>query len=383
MNPWSLFRCALRRVVVVCLAALCASACSDDSAADESPVDAMLDAFVAARCDTIFRCGDDPQLENAARCRSLIRATVRRDNELLLASLASGRTRLDDAGFQSCLAHMQRSCELPRDFLDVICRPAFHGTIPAGQACLTSWECEGDSTCGGSSDPCARTCRRRGAPGSACGDIGVEGCALGSPSNDVTCYFTGRVSGEGAECLEVEQRTPARADEACGMRVDIDRLGHAVNTECAPGLHCHGSSVDSPRCVPDIPVGAPCGGGERCAGGALCNSTGGSAGPTCQLLPAVRNRAGETCDSDRGVQCNPYEHLTCEGHVCVSLGDGNAGSRCRFYGSPTQSPFCNEGLYCDGWASTCRPRKPDGAMCMDGDECRSSWCHRGVCASSC
>ncbi len=127
---------------------LALSRCASEPApSGGSAANALLEAFIAARCDAIFRCDFDEFLEDAALCRSRTAIPVRRANLPLLDSLAAGRTRVDDANLQQCVARLNRGCLAPSPNLGETCRNAFVGTVPLGSPCTFNWDCAGDAVC--------------------------------------------------------------------------------------------------------------------------------------------------------------------------------------------------------------------------------------------
>lgn len=357
--------------------ALCLTACSaEPTGASGASSDALLDAFIAARCDAIFRCGFDEFFENATLCRARSKPAVRGASVDLIQALASNRVRVDSEVFRRCIARINGACDAPTMNLGRECGDAFEGPLAVDAACTFDWECAGGSICTSESGACPRRCRPAPLAGEACRPAASRECASVAPPNTVTCYFTGRVAG-GSECLEVQPRT-AGLGEPCGLQPDT--RGHAILASCSAGLYCPGVSNpgERPRCEALIPLGAPCFGYQRCAGVARCmSSTAG--GMTCQPV-VVRDREGESCNEGaNGPWCNPYEHLACERGVCVRLGNGAEGSPCTTSRVTYGGAYCNEGLRCAGSHPTCTPQLADGAYCLDSESCRSRWCSNQRC----
>lgn len=81
---------------------------------------------------------------------------------------------------------------------------------------------------------------------------------------------------------------------------------------------------------------------------------------------------GSTCTSSSGCQC---EHF-CASGTCVTpaVGDpcvpGDAGGT-----------GCAHGFYCDPGTSKCAEQKPEGAACIDSNECSSLLCSKGACSN--
>ncbi len=202
---------------------------------------------------------------------------------------------------------------------------------------------------------CARVVTGTGAMGAACfsnGECSSGACQI--PSCGTTCCS--------GTCIAATP--PGQAGEPCASR------------PCAAGLACDNTKT----CVALFAAGAPCTLGTQCAYGLGCAGTPG----TCKPLPKL----GEACPDDLcaelGASCDAT--ATCAplgltGAACTTARDCSPYFTCA---APSCAPnpalgepctgLCRDGSWCDSATGACTAPQADGATCVTGLQCSSSYC---------
>jgi hypothetical protein len=241
------------------------------------------------------------------------------------------------------------------------------------------------------------------------------------------------VSGSAAATLQVHQLVPVRIDlptstdgdggapdaatDAANADVGGDRAAEDAFEDGvalkANGQHCGtGDECDSTLCVDGVCCGSPCGG--LCE---ACNVAGkeGNCAPlavdtpstACAQQPASSCGFDGTCDGNGGCQRHPAgvacKAATCRGSswippsACDGQGTCVAASpvdcvpyvcdaaatpaRCLTVCQPNGID-CVAPAVCASGSCGPRPKKADGAGCVDAADCTSSHCQDGVCCAS-
>jgi hypothetical protein len=161
----------------------------------------------------------------------------------------------------------------------------------------------------------------------------------------------------------------------------VSRIDATELVLCEDALWCDPGDGTLPTgvCREPIAHGEPCDStNDICVSGDWCFDE-----VSCKTAQIPRN-AGDACDDDAYVYCDPFEALDCVDNQCQRLGDGSEGSGCRtgdFYSSVT----CNHGLWCDSGElsgeGVCRVQVAGGSACTSDRQCESGTCD-GTCAES-
>ena len=262
-----------------------------------------------------------------------------------------------------CLAELEAlGCDRTIAATPASCRDAFEGTIPLGQPCSLSQECEGDAYCEGAACPAtAGTCAARGADGEGCWT--VDECQSGLACQAGICQPPGSMSGgpcggsTGLSCPLDElcvNDAPADAGICTPLSAlrtrQLDEPCTLFGTElCEPELVCAMTALEVQACKAAAPSGGSCfyAAPSMCPAGEYCdaNPVSDEAEGTCTPLP----RDGEACGSPEGRCANG---LSCDTAVapptCVRLADldqsceRDADCRSRFCaaGACAAPPLC-------------------------------------------
>lgn len=147
-------------------------------------------------------------------------------------------------------------------------------------------------------------------------------------------------------------------------------FSRSVEVGCEACPFYHG---DQPRGEACDPISASA--ATTCSRGLLCVSpegAGATCEDTCEAFPRVVG-AGEACDGDGNVLCDP------QNTACGSSGTCEAFPT---VGEPCPLGRCSGEAYCDRSTDTCVPFLERGESCT-GPECDTAFCDEGVCASFC
>jgi hypothetical protein len=326
----------------------------------------------------------------------------------------------DSAAAVGCLSAIEdASCtELQTGIL--ACDEVFASGVPEGGACpIGSDDCiqrpdGGQVACVATpSGGCMGVCSAGPTLGLPC-DIGVQACLQGFCSSGLggdEAFCVPFLADGGACTMGGNQDGCDPSSEFCGAEgvcVPLIPTGAGCDeTNGTLGGHCIGGDLCTPNegadgvCLPNtaLPVGSPCGPGDRCQGiclGGVCASTTASVGQPCD--PLVICEDGTCDDPDGGVGvCVPNptlgqpcsasmpcansggfgsfgvslpDYLTCVDGICRSF--PFVGESCETTGA------CAGGDYCDS-QSICRPYGTPGQAC---DPHAQGPCLNGNCTAS-
>lgn len=230
------------------------------------------DPRAAALCDALYTV---PATRKAACCSEPAAASpvVATCTGVLSAALKSGAVTLDEQKARACAAAQEQALAgcgwvgVLAPPLPPACKGLFTGTLDAGAACRSSYECKGNLRCHGSSALDAGRCGPPRPPKAPCG-AAIDGLAV----------VTGQVAvdDEHPECQQSCGRGRCTAHAAVGDACFADG-------ECGADHRCENKvCVKGRLAVGDKCVLGGCVDGARCMGG------------TCQRL----RKAGEACDSE-------------------------------------------------------------------------------------
>jgi hypothetical protein len=336
-----------------------------------------LDGFLLAEgqgfCARLFRCFEEdddfastrlllgtPQACEAEVSRENARSSALRD---LRAQIAAGAIHYEPQAGQACLRDLA-TCHGVDSLTQGICQEAFEGDVPSGGACQRNEDCQGDAYCNVAS-ACPGQCAPRQAAGEPCqrnGDCeyatGVAYCDFYAEVPVCRALPKAPLAALGEPCTRrlVSTASFIACDDSSWCAIVAGGSSDDVMGECAAPIAGHGACVDSD---------------DVCIEG-LCDPTSGS----CQTYIA-RRAAGESCDPEQLVYCNPLLGLSCntQEQRCEASGDGTEGSAC-FTGDFQLG--CDPGLYCRRPASStsgvCTRLLPSGAACDEGPSCESGSC---------
>ena len=180
-----------------------------------------------------------------------------------------------------------------------------------------------------------------------------------------------------ADCLKALTGTVAAGGACYPIPIGIAQ-------ECAPGNHCAADTQCPGICKPEGTLGAACGTGpggvDQCAPPFICSYTSGSGGTCVPPLPDVQ--VGAACGG--AGQCSSGNvHLVCDGPSgpldgSPSLGAPMSGTcqKARATGPCWQDSDCSTNncvLTASGSAGVCNPGKVVGDACVPGkNECRQT-----------
>jgi hypothetical protein len=206
-------------------------------------------------------------------------------------------------------------------------------------------------------------------------------------------------------------RYDADAARAClgGLPDEPTGTGRDLPYACGLVFASNGPITPGSACQTTSECTSPEGQRARCFEWGTVEANGVREGRACVVV--VLAGEDETCN-EWGAPPPPVTHACREGLVCAA---GEGGYRCRpRYGTPcvgtgegvchpedmcdpetqTCAPapgqdepcgpdgICAPGFGCDFKRNTCQPRSPDGADCLDGDQCASGLCESGTCAAA-
>jgi hypothetical protein len=204
-------------------------------------------------------------------------------------------------------------------------------------------------------------------------DVRAQSCSdFVARKRPATCTPPGRM-GNGVACSwddQCQTNHCARAGgQMCGTCGGYAGPGAscAVEEDCQPGLVCNGAGI----CVAPVAAGAACSNSLPCGYGLFCGSG------ICQALV---QEAGGTCSMGgcsfaHGLYCNPQGK-------CQSIGVAPVGMTCGFINGGLT--VCGEGVSCRVGAGqptdVCGAPAADGAGCGPDRPCRfGADCINGVC----
>lgn len=364
------------------LMAICLPACSGGSGS--IAIDDFDDAVIATWCEYVVRCGATEADTAAVKalidalqtrtCPEVLRESFGSDEDIfqLQSLVEKGTVTYDGKQAAACLAEITSRC-LGFDVPSATCAAVFGGTVAAGGACVRDAECADRGQCDQSGNLCPGQCV---APTVALAGACASDDDCQNASGDVACVPD---AGGRRRCARVEIGAPAGENAACGsVFAATDRQ---IMVPCAAGLYCAGGSeISTGVCKEPVAAGANCVQGDVCAQGSLCLPVGLGGQRTCRAF-TVR-AAGQSCNATNLELCNAFDRLACENSVCVTLGDGAAGSACRL---GDLGVGCQIGLYCERGTNVCVAEKPDGGACVEDRECASGVCTgggAGTCAAA-
>lgn len=326
----------------VVLAVVLLSACT-------VPLDEFCEALMTTSCLRQKACGFAARDVSCDVIMSTTRYLVPPCSQALRTAVDEGRVVYDAAEARHCLDVLASECGT-----NETCRGAFKGTLPRGEACHTSQECEGDSWCNRTAT-CPGVCAARQGDGAvvrtfeACNtdraqffDDGSVRCVLGRPEGSactapVECRW-------GWSCVDGRCSTAQPTNAPCN-RAEECALGHMcmnhvctraaprgapcgdqlrAGDECQLGLACR-EEVCGAALSEDEPCGTNplrCGAGLRCTFESqrkTCVKRSVAGGPCAQLLDCAE---GLTCVN---AKCEP---LHAEGERCAWVGDCQLGLSC-------------------------------------------------------
>jgi hypothetical protein len=324
--------------LVIAMALLVAACGGGDSMSVDEFAQEVRDAF----CKNYVKCGVVKDFET---CRNL-NFSVELDRFLHVtgtehAAYDSGKARFNSGNAQTCVDGIaDSSCdqsEESRRSLPAECNTFSSGTLHAGEACTTDFEC------------ISLTCR-------------ISNC------NMACCPGT---------CVGDVEPGIAKVGESC----QID--------QCVSGSYC---DFPTSTCMAVKPLNAVCASQEECESGLACVGT--SATGNCIKLPKLGEACANFC-SDLGAVCDPTSMMCVKvvlgGEAC--LGDFT-GSNCsplyacdagRCSGGVALGATCNpddhcadQFAFCDvpvgGLTGTCVLPKANGTHCEFNEDCQSFAC---------
>ncbi|MFO0681801.1 MAG: hypothetical protein U0234_07110 [Sandaracinus sp.] len=308
-----------------------------------------------AACGYTDRCGipSGESVGQSGECVGPMQHHTRRIFGPYDAVIARGTTRLDEAALARCTSALRAApCEtrtvvflfagLPE------CQDLFVGSLPDGEACTFSAECE-SGLCVGPTDECG-TCTPRLALGASCDPTLVAPFCDRGLYCDGSGHCVARV-GLGGEC------DPSNGDaspRAC------EHLLLCQPDPSSPTRHVCGH-------LPVDAEGAPCPLDTVCAPGFVCGSVDG-VGTRCR-----RPRTDGTCDAQiagPGTDCPDGE---CVMGRCVPY--PSVGESCELTRACRAPAFC-------ALASMCVVPHALGEPCTLDSDCESDHCTAGRCAEA-
>lgn len=328
-------------VMAAGLAASAASAavCGCSSSKDSGPpgLGEFAQTFATAYCDALRGCCEKASHPyDEASCRAQMVDTAQRAADVV----KRGKVVYDQGAVQACLDAYKSRASLcvedagaPADggyeaYVEA-CTRVFRGTVPPGQACLESEDCEDDfprssGACRTDSragaDPTKKVCFRAltAAPGEACslqgspkaGEFEIRSC------DGRVAYCEG--TADAAKC-----RAYAKLGEDCFVPPST-----VIQCDSRADLFCDSASR---KCASLPAAGQPCTPGQQCAKGAYCEQGAPGPGPTTRTC-AARKADGAECGSSS----------ECQSTFCdLSLGttDGGLRGRCGAPSDLTANAF--------------------------------------------
>lgn len=321
----------MRKLLLVCLVAACGG--DDDSGGPISAAE-FNQRFEEAICNFYVNCG---LLENRAQCAQ-IELDAHGATEAMLAGVEMGTVTFDPDAAATCLTRFS-TCERYSVFgltsaAAAACSNVFHGTVAAGGACTDRSQCASNS--------CSLACD----PGTCC-----EGTCVGDTPTLVYVKL-GETCGNGKVCT----------DSQCDRTTSTCAALKPVGSVCNEGFECETQHCDNDVCADTVATGGACSNEDDCV------------------------LFGDECDGTTKT-CTPVG-LT--GDACVDSGDCSPAYTCGtaktcelgpFLGQPCESN-CVDRTYCDSATTTCVARKPDGATCVENNECDGGTCTtQGTCVT--
>jgi hypothetical protein len=312
---------------VVALVAIL-GACDDDSG-DGLTVDNIDEAVASAFCDIYVRCG---VIDDHATCLAIFGNNLGLGGDLE-AAVDAGKVIFDAGKGRECLNSFgNATCDLRVGVFSnrtqpLACDETFRGTVGAGGQCALNEECiSHDCDVPACPDACCQ--------GTCVGDAPPARVGIGSP-----CTST-------LQCIN--SYCDLAGTSTCTAFVPD-------NAPCMSSASCESGACSQMICRATVPVGG------ACSPTAPCRDLGTFCHPTTMLCTAS-GLTGDPCTIEQ--ECSAY--YTCTGTACA-LG-ARLGEAC------SQVNSCIDQTYCDATTMLCTAPKPDGAACMNDNECQGDIC---------
>lgn len=260
------------------------------------------------------------------------------------------------------------------------CEGILNGQVALGGSCTFSFDCLSELYCrptGGSS--CSGSCAAPVPAGQSCGPYDL--CAGGGSCSGGTCGPGGTstpagpgTGGPGTPCSETSD---------CQSCLDCSFISDG-------GMICVGSGLLGATCQFDSDCATPllyCKQGT-CAPSGIPGDTGclSTSDNSC-LIGWCQPAQGSTpsvCVGSSAIGGPCVDGHSCSSGYCVD--GGSALGTCTAdatQGQSCASASCGDNLYCDQTTQLCEATLGGGAVCTSGDQCQSSSCLNGQCASPC
>lgn len=323
------------------------------------------------------------QNPGTATCSDLVMQNGGADLGAYQASVDAGRIKYDGSAAKTCLNALTSSCmafdSSRASAVSSACDRVWQGQVAAGGVCTMDADCANSGQCeknGGCTGTCVAVTLKP--VGSSCNSS--DECDQNVPNGYAVCRPT--TTNPQDHCVAVTLTTGAAGGEGCGMVVSTgDTWEYAT---CSKNLYCRYTSggggggtavgvcaapiAQGGACVPQVDI---------CANDLACaRNPGGASGYSCQAITLV-STAGQACNQDALIFCNPLDRLDCQNDVCVLVGTGVVGQPCR----SDWGTDCNVGLYCDptlggNYDGLCAAKLADGSPCNPGlaEACQSGYC---------
>lgn len=359
----------------------------DEDLAFVEALDGLATRLAEAVCDYHVRCDygfATPFAKVPGGCVGRYERELTDYVAAVVASVEAGHVDYDPEAIDVCLADIfAAECETEVDFL---CRGALDGQVAAGDACESSFACQGDASCE-ATDRCPGVCQVLNEPN-----------PTEEPPGDTTQNEGMLCGGNNGECLPglvclyqqiyTNPGEPVFTTSQCVRPLEENELCPQVNGAvypCVDDLTCAEDVDGMVRCLPRRGEGEPCSDrSPRCEPELTCLPVDDESSECSTFRYA---ELGDVCDN--GFVCAP-------GLACVRVDDSDSPYRCV---EPVSS-----GGDCQGWGTdncpmgefcpltpsdfeagvftaTCQPHKGLGEPCSDSWECSTfSFCSAcGVC----
>lgn len=389
------------------LAAVVACASFGCGSPGTGSVDSYINSVAQASCDWEFRCCTAAEImqqemtkfKDAATCLKFRQLTL--EDQLYAERLAvrQGRIKVDNGQVQACLAQLNaKACNTPPGMqpppppppgtIDP-CTQVFVGNTAIGDACLFASECVKGAHCVPTGAAGEGVCVPYQQEKQICNtstDCDPTVKNLYCAKQDYTCHLRSPVGGPCAYTIDPTSNMPTRP-----LLLECDTSGTASVYCDATSMTCKTLPGSGQPCLaPPLPPDA----NARCDTGLSCDTSGGMPG-----ICRGPGNVGDDCTNfpcnsmlycDRSVTPNTCKTLPGLGQMCTTNFACAKPYYCNFNTRICTAPAglgqmcgggvqCDTGLYCDTnmAPSTCKMLLPDGAMCMNGQQCASGICNFG------
>lgn len=369
-------------------------AASASSSGIDPAVTAFLSAYWDAACDLDARCA--PQVggrySSAAACKASAGLNVQ-----ALAQLA-GLFSLGSAAQRSqCLADLPVApCNGDPNRALNVCGAVFQPPLPValGEACGGAKVCERALYCDGETAQTCGICRSLPTAGQPCAQGScADGMCITETDGGSTCVGFHQLKTVGQACTRTTGEcagnllcTQGSDGGVCSMQAGAgSACAGPFSAGCFADVPCRAADAGS-QCSAPSAEGAPCQRDGPGICGVQCNfQTPAAPEGTCSNTLSLP-QPGQPCAASHVYQIARAYVCSTEGfpQVMDDAGPGMAcvcAPRAGLCGTCANHDQCAEG-YCDFGAHMCRPRRVNGAACVQSQECESGNCTSGFCVAS-